>query len=168
MTRRWIALSCLLAVLATACGPRGIQGTYPIPSDPPAVAPTPGWRALQEAYLVAADRAKRDYSQLFARQGLYRKTVQDLHFMCEGFKAIDVEFSESVKRIPWTAEYQEHVDAVLKKTDAIIRVLNQCIASKSIKNIKKYADKADLAYLSRQKASEQLRKDLHLSTEPMR
>ena len=155
MTRRWIALACLLAVLLTACsGARGIQGTYPILSDPPKTEPTQSWRALSEAYLVVADRAGKDFSQLFGRRVAYEDTVAGQHLWCNAFMSVDKEFAESVRALPWTAEYQKQVDLVLKKTDDVIDLLKKCMKSKSLKTIKSWERKADNAYLLRQKASE--------------
>ncbi len=159
---RIAALSLLIVLLAACAGPRGIQGTYPILSDPPLTEPTPSWRALSEAYLVVANRADKDFAKLFSRRIAYDNDVAGQHLWCNAFLSIDKEFADSVRAMPWSAEYQKQVDLVLKKTDDVVNLLKQCMKSKSIKNIRSYEKKADNAYLLRQTASEQLRRDLHL------
>lgn len=171
MTVRLAALSLLAAcVVLTGCTSRGHaqmpEQTAFVPGTPRPSA-SASWLALGEAYLVAADRAGNDYDRLFLRQKAYGDTVKGWHLWCEAFLAVDLEFKERVEVIPWTEEYREQADAVLAETADVMALLESCTKSKSLKNIRKISGKVDAAYLERQKASERLRKDLHLSTRPL-
>jgi hypothetical protein len=172
MTLRLAALSLLAAcVVLTGCTSRGHaqmpEQTAFVPGTarPSASA---SWLALGEAYVVAADLAARNYGKLFGRRGAYYDDVKYQHLWCDGFMSVDVEFLEDVEAIPWTAEYQAQADAVMATTRDVIAILEKCTKSKKIKTIHKLQDQADAAYLLRQKAADKLRRDLHLSTAPMR
>jgi hypothetical protein len=173
MTARRLVPALLLAafVVLTGCTFRGHarlpEQTAFVPGTPRPSA-SASWHALGEAYLVAADRAKKDYAALFSRRGAYYDDVKYQQLWCRSFMRVDIEYLETVQAIPWTAEYQAHVDDVVKTTQDVIDVLEKCVKSKKIKTIHKLEDQADAAYLLRQDAAEALRKDLHLSTAPMR
>ena len=172
MRPRLAALSLLAAlVVISACTGRSHalmpEQTAFVPGTPRPSA-SASWHALGEAYLVAADRAKKDYASAFSRQGAYYDDLKYQHLWCHSFLVIDNEYLESVQGIPWTAEYQAQVDLVVSTTNDVIAILDKCTKSKSIKSIHKLEDQADAAYLVRQDAAEELRKALHLSTAPMR
>ena len=125
-------------------------------------------RALGEAYLVAASRAKKDFSDLYARERIYRDDLKDQHLWCESLMEIDIEFRDSVEKVPWTDEYKVMVDDLTTTTNDVIAILDQCTKSKKIKTVHSLKDAADAAYLVRQRAAEKLRIALHLSTAPLR
>ena len=172
MRPRLAALSLLAAlVVITACTGRGHaqmpDQTAFVPGTPRPSA-SASWHALGEAYIIAADLAGRNYAKLFERRGAYYDEVKYQHLWCDGFMSVDVEFLEDIEAIPWTDEYRVQADAVIDRTKDVIAILEKCLKSNKIKTIHKLEDQADTAYLARQKASDKLRRDLHLSTEPMR
>lgn len=170
MSQRPFVLLCLVAAMATACSP---GARYVPPSSPrvvasPSALPTPTWKVLSEAYFVAADRAGRDFNNLYVQQRQFADTVEAQHLWCDSLAAIDTEFTERVGRIPWTDDYRTQADAVLEKTAAVLALLDKCTKAKSLKTIHALEAKVEEAYTERRKASERLRKDLHLSTVPLR
>jgi hypothetical protein len=170
--RRPTVMLCLVAIVAaaTACSPGARYGptNTRVAAGPPSARPTPTWKVLSEAYFVAADRAGRDFNNLYVQQRQFADTVQAQHLWCDSLAAIDTEFTERVEKIPWTDDYRTEADAVLEKTAAVLALLDKCTKAKSLKTIHALQAKVEEAYTERRKASERLRKDLHLSTIPLR
>ena len=163
-------LPLLLVIGVAACLPAGAARPTETPYvfHSPTPEPTPSWHKLQEAYVVAADRATHSYSAMFARQGLYTNTVEHQQRWCESFLSIDDEFLADLQEIPWTDDYKVQVQAVMDRTQDVIDILTKCTKAKTLKAIKAIEKKVDPAYSKRAAAVDILRHDLHLPPKPMR